>query len=54
MSFTASPWDFPDTFHRIPQMTLRVIVDSSTWDVTDINANLIFGCKYTDIMLPSL
>jgi hypothetical protein len=53
MSFMASPWDFPDTFERIPQITLRAVVDPTSWEVSDISASLIFGFHYMDIMFPS-
>ena len=54
MSFVASPWDFPTTFHRIPQLSLRVAVDPISWEVTDLDARLVFGRKYTDLMIPSM
>jgi hypothetical protein len=53
MSFMASPWDYPDTFERIPQITLRAVVDPTSWEVIDITAKLIFGFHYMDIMFPS-
>ena len=53
MNFIASPWDFPDTFDRIPHLSLRVVVDPTSWEVTDMNARLIFGQEYVDIMIPS-
>lgn len=54
MSFTASPWDFPETFQRIPRLTLRAAVDPTSWEVTDMHADLVFDDRYTDIMFPSL
>ena len=54
MSFIASPWDFAETFNRIPQLVLRVSVDPSSWEAIDLDARLSFGYKFTDIMLPSL
>jgi len=53
MSFMASPWDFPDTFERIPRMTLRAVVDPTSWEVVDISAKLNFGFHYMDVLLPS-
>jgi hypothetical protein len=54
MSFTASPWDFPDTFQRVPRLSLRAVVDPTSWEVIDVHAKLIFNDQYTDIMFPSL
>jgi len=54
LSFIASPWEFPDRFQKIPNLQLRVTVDPSSWEVTDLEAKLILGNKYVDILLPSL
>lgn len=54
MSFIASPWDFPETFGRIPGLELRAIMEPGSWEVRELQARLSFGCKLTDIMLPSL
>jgi hypothetical protein len=34
-------------------MTLRALVDSTSWEVVDISAKLNFGFHYMDIMFPS-
>jgi hypothetical protein len=53
MAFIASPWEFPDTFHRIPQLVIRALVDPASWDVVAVDARLVFGSKFADILLPS-
>jgi len=54
MSFVASPWDNHGSFHLIPQLSLRVTVEPSTWEVINTEAKLSLEKKYTDIMLPEL
>ena len=54
MSFIASPWDFPGGFDRIPELKLRAIMEPGSWEVRELQATLSFGCRFKDIMLPSL
>jgi len=54
MSFVASPWDNQGSFHLIPQLSLRVTVEPSTWEVIETEAKLSLEKKYKDIMLPEL
>lgn len=53
MSFMASPWEFPDTFNRIPRLILRALVDPTSWEVVTVEARLSYGYRYKDILLPS-